>query len=120
VFALDVDALLDPAITLVTARDGERVFGVAALRRLGDGHAELKSMHTASEARGRGVGAALVAHLVVAARAAGCRRISLETGTGDAFAPAHRLYARAGFQPCGPFGGYPESPASRFLTLALD
>jgi putative acetyltransferase len=120
VHALDVEALIGPDITFVSCRAGERLLGVAALKQLDGRHAELKSMHTAEEARGRGVGRALVDHLIGVARSRGLARVSLETGTVASFAPAHALYAGAGFTPCGPFGGYRPGPNSTFLTLGLD
>ena len=119
VHALDVDALCEPSVTFVSFRTGGEVLGVGALKELGDGHAEIKSMHTAEAARGRGVGRAIVEHLVAVARERGLRRISLETGSGEAFAAARALYLRAGFEPCPPFAGYPASPNSAYLTLAL-
>ncbi len=118
-FALDADDLLDPAITLFSARIRGQVVGVGALKQLDDRHAELKSMHTAAAARGRGIGLAMVRHLLAVARARGLARVSLETGSMDAFAPARSLYSRAGFSSCGPFGHYPESSTSSFMTLAL-
>ena len=118
-FALDVDGLLDPAVTLVSYRDGGTLLGVAAIKELDQEHAEIKSMHTAAEARGRGIARAMVAHLLAAARAQGAARVSLETGAGPAFAPARALYAAAGFEPCGAFGGYRESGASVFMTQRL-
>ncbi len=119
VHALDVDGLLDAALTFFAARaDGELV-GIGALKHLDAEHAELKSMHTASEARGRGVGRAIVAHLVAVARDRGYRRISLETGSTDAFEPARALYASAGFEPSGPYADYPDSPNSTFMTLQI-
>ncbi len=120
VHALEVEDLLDPAVWFVSARlDGE-VVGVGALKRLDGGHGELKSMHTAEEVRGRGVGGALVEHLLDHARSSGYRRVSLETGTMDAFAPARALYARAGFAPCEPFGSYGVNPYSICMTLLLE
>jgi putative acetyltransferase len=119
VHALDVDRLRDPAVTFYSYRDGGRLLAVGALRRLDGGHAEVKSMHTASEARGRGIGRALLAHLIAEARARGYRRLSLETGTMAAFAPARALYASAGFVTCEPFGSYFHSPNSTCMTLAL-
>jgi putative acetyltransferase len=119
VHALDVDGLLDPAITFFSCRDDGELLGVGALKDLGDGHGELKSMHTVAAARGRGIGAAMVGHLLGVARERGMTRISLETGTPDAFAPARALYTKAGFVPCGPFGGYAESGYSCFFTLDL-
>lgn len=119
VYALDLDGLLDPAIAFYSVRlDGE-LLGVGALKDLESGHAELKSMHTAAAARRRGVGRALVDHLVAVAAARGIRRVSLETGTGPAFEPARSLYRGAGFVPCGPFGGYTPSPDNTFMTRLL-
>jgi putative acetyltransferase len=120
VYALDLDGLLEPSITFfsVRARDGE-LLGVGALKQLDHTHAELKSMHTVAAARRRGVGRALVDHLVTVAVARGVRRVSLETGTAGAFEPARSLYAAAGFVPCGPFGDYAATPDNTFMTRVL-
>jgi putative acetyltransferase len=120
VYALDVDALVDPAVSFYGYRVGGELLGVAALKQLDPSHGEIKSMHTAQEARGRGIGRALVDHLLAVARSRGYGRVSLETGAGPAFAAARTLYARAGFEPCPPFGGYVASPNSACMTLALD
>jgi putative acetyltransferase len=120
VHALEVDGLLDPAVTVFGFRlDGE-LLGVGALKRLDAQHAELKAMHTAEVARRRGIGRAMVDHLVGVARAGGFRRVSIETGSTPPFAPARSLYANAGFRPCGPFGDYSPSPNSSFMTLSLN
>lgn len=106
VHALDVGGLLDPAITFFSFRlDGE-LLAVGALKRLDEETAELKSMHTAETARGRGIGKAMLDHLVGLARSGGYRRVNLETGSMAAFAPARSLYAKSGFIECGPFGDY--------------
>jgi len=120
VHALDVDALLDPAVTFFSFRRAGELLGVAALKRLDAGHAEVKSMHTAQAARGHGIGRALVEHLLGVARDRGFRRVSLETGSMAAFAPARSLYASAGFTLCGPFGDHGPSPNSTFMTMPLD
>jgi putative acetyltransferase len=119
VHALEIDALLDPAITFFSFRAGGEVLGVAALKRLDDEHGEIKSMHTAEAARGRGIGRALVDHIVAVARERGYRRLSIETGAQPAFAPARALYASAGFTPCGPFADYDGSSNSAYMTLLL-
>jgi len=118
-FALDVDGLLDPTVTFVSYRDGDKVLGVAALKELDATHAEVKSMHTAAEARGRGVGRALLSHLLGIARERGYRRVSLETGTTSGFTAARALYESAGFAPTGPFAGYPETNDNTFYTRAV-
>lgn len=120
VHALDLDGLIDPAVVLFSARAGGELLGVGALRLIDDGHAELKSMHTAASARGKGVGTRMVAHLADEARRRGIRRISLETGAQAEFAPARALYARAGFELCEAFQGYVPSDASTFMTIRLD
>jgi putative acetyltransferase len=117
--ALDLAGLLDPSVTFCVARlDGELV-AIGALKHLAAGHAELKSMHTAAAARGRGIGRAMVDHLVTLAAARGHEVVSLETGSMEAFAPARALYAAAGFVPCGPFGSYRASVNSTFMTRRL-
>ena len=121
VHALDVDRLVDPAITFLAARratDGV-LLGVGALKLLDASHAEIKSMHTAAEARGLGVGRAVLERLLALARERGCSRVSLETGTMDAFAPARSLYAATGFVTCEPFGDYTVNPYSTCMTLTL-
>jgi putative acetyltransferase len=118
-FALNVDGLLDPAITFCSLRADGELLGVGALKRLDAEHAEIKSMHTAQDARGRGVGRAMLAHLLGLARSRGFRRVSLETGTMAEFAPARALYVSAGFVACGPFADYKPSDDNCFMTLAL-
>lgn len=120
VHALDVEALRADHITFLAARDGDgSLMGVGAIAELAPGHGELKSMRTVPEFRGRGVAAAIVAALIDLARDRGYTRVSLETGTQEYFAAAHRLYERAGFVECGPFGKYRLDPNSRFFTLEL-
>jgi putative acetyltransferase len=117
--ALDLSGLQGPAVTFVTAWDGAHLLGMAALRDLGDGLAELKSMRTHPDHLRRGVARALLAHVLALAREQGYRRLSLETGTAPMFDAANRMYEAAGFTDGEPFGGYPPSPHNRFMTLAL-
>jgi putative acetyltransferase len=120
VHALDSEALLDPSITFFSARIEGELRGIGALKQLDDAHAELKSMHTAESAREQGVGRAMVEHLLSVALDRRCRRVSLETGTMDAFAPARRLYEQLGFEPCEPFREYRGSTTSACMTIVLD
>lgn len=119
VHALGVEGLLHPAVTFFGARAEGRLVGVGALRELDPSHGEIKSMHTHRSARGLGVGAAIVDHLLATARARGYSRVSLETGTMEAFAPARALYQRMGFAPCPPFADYTDNPFSTCMTLEL-
>ena len=119
VHAMEVDDLLGPAVTFFSARRDGVLLGVGALKRLDETHAELKSMHTSKTARGRGVGRAMVDHLLAVAADRGYQRVSLETGTGDAFVPARSLYTKIGFEPCAPFGEYTVNPHSACMTIEL-
>jgi putative acetyltransferase len=118
--ALDPDGLLDPSVTLFGYREAGELLAIGALKHLDDAHCELKSMHTAIPARRRGIGRAMLARLLDAARSGGYRRVSLETGSMDEFAPARALYAGAGFVACEPFAEYRASPNSTYMTLVLE
>lgn len=120
VHALDHAALLRPSITFWSARDADgALLGCGALSDLDDGTGEVKSMRTSAASRGRGVARAILDTIIDEARARGLTRLRLETGTEDYFAPARRLYERAGFVERGPFGSYTEDPLSVFLELDL-
>src|SRR6266516_1027441 len=119
VHAMAVDDLMGPAVTFFSARRDGVLLGVGALKRLDETHAELKSMHTSEAARGRGVARAIVDHLLAVAADRRHQRVSLETGTGDAFAPARSLYTTVGFKPCVPFGEYTVNPYSACMTIDL-
>jgi putative acetyltransferase len=119
VHALHPEALAEPGVELVAARRSGRLVGVGALQELEPGHGELKSMHTAAQERGTGVARAVLLHLIDRARERGFGRLSLETGTAAAFAPARRLYESAGFSACAPFGAYRESPHSAYYSRGL-
>jgi len=97
-YVLDTSELRAPHIDFIAAWEGEVLLGVGALAALSVEHAEVKSMHTAKAERGRGVGTALLRHLIDLARARGYRALSLETGTMDYFETARALYRRHGFR----------------------
>jgi len=119
VHALDVADLLDPAVTLFGFRVDGELLALGALKQLDPRHAELKSMHTAEQVRGRGIGRTVLGHLLDVARSRGFRRVSLETGSTPPFAPARSLYASVGFVPCAPFGEYSQNRQNTFMTLSL-
>jgi putative acetyltransferase len=118
-FALDATGLSAPDVTFWTAWREDRLAGFVALKQLDPRHGELKSMRAAPEARGTGVGRALLDHVIVEATARGYDRLSLETGTADLHAPAVALYRSAGFIDTGAFADYRPSPHNQFLTLSL-
>ena len=119
-FALGLEALRAAEVAFFAAWDGDALVGMGAIKDLGDGHAEIKSMRTAPAHLRRGVGTAILTSLIAAARARGFERLSLETGTSADFAPAHALYQRFGFADCPAFADYPsDSPHNRYMTREL-
>lgn len=119
VHALDLAALRAPDVTFLTAWSESDLLGFGALMELDSTHGEIKSMRTAVAQVGKGVASAILTQLIAAARERGFVRLSLETGSGAAFEPAHRLYEKFGFRFCGPFADYKEDAFSRYMTLGL-
>jgi putative acetyltransferase len=119
VHALDLAALRKPEITFWTAWYEGELLGCGALKELDPTHGEVKSMRTASARRRAGVGRAMLKHIIVEARMRSYARLSLETGSMEAFAPARRLYESFGFTSCAPFADYTEDPNSVFMTRTL-
>ena len=119
VHALDVEELRGTAVTVWTAWEADELLGCGALKEIEPHHGEIKSMRTAPAHLRRGVASRILVHLIDEARRRGYRRLSLETGSMDAFAPARRLYVRFGFETCAPFADYRTDPYSVFMTLAL-
>jgi putative acetyltransferase len=117
--AMGAAALRHPDVSFWTMWEDDSLLGMAALRQLSPDQGEIKAMRTAPGQLRRGVGRALLAHLIALARTRGYARISLETGTAPMFDAANLLYEAAGFVDGPAFGGYPESPHNRFMTLAL-
>ncbi|HSH41386.1 MAG TPA: GNAT family N-acetyltransferase [Arenicellales bacterium] len=119
VHALDVDALRRADVTFWTARQDGELLGCAALKELDGEHAEIKSMRTTGTHRRKGVARRLLETVLAEARRRGYRRVSLETGSQDAFEPARRLYAEYGFIDCAPFADYIDDPNSVYMTREL-
>lgn len=118
-FALDLSGLQQPDVTVWTAwRDGA-LAGVGALKDLGEGVGEIKSMRTHPDHLRRGVGAAILDHILAEARSRGLRRVSLETGTGQPFEAALALYRTRGFAAGEAFADYAPSPFNQFFHLDL-
>jgi putative acetyltransferase len=117
--ALDLTGLQAPDISFWTIWEGETLLGIGALKRLSAHHGEIKSMHTVEAARRRGVGSAMLSHIIATARARGMSRLSLETGSRDYFRAARMLYKSHGFVEGPPFGDYVPDPNSVFMYLEL-
>jgi putative acetyltransferase len=119
VYALDLEKLRKPEITFWTLWDGENLAGCGAIKELNATQAEIKSMRTANNYRGKGVAIKIMEHILRVAADRGYQQLSLETGSMDFFIPARKLYERFGFNYCGPFADYPEDPHSVFMTKKI-
>lgn len=117
--ALAIDGLRAGNVTFWTAWDEEDLCGCGALKELSADAGEVKSMRTRAAFLGRGVGQALLDHIVRTAHERGYRRLLLETGTGDAFKAAHGLYLKNGFKWCGAFGAYTTTDFNVFMERTL-
>lgn len=119
IHAIGLDELKKPEITFWTAWEGEQLLGCGALKELDSQHGELKSMRTSNAHLRKGVAQAMLEHIITEARERGYSRLSLETGSMEAFIPARKLYEKYGFVYCPPFGNYLEDPNSVFMTMEL-
>lgn len=117
--ALALDSLRSPNIKVWSAWDGDDLMGCGALMELEPGHGEIKTMRTAATHLNKGVGAAILTHIINEAKQRGMRRLSLETGSQVEFIPARKMYEKFGFEECGPFGDYVLDPLSVFMTKEL-
>lgn len=118
-FALDLSGLQTPDVTVWTAWRGPSLAAIGALKELGGGVAEVKSMRTHPDHLRKGAGGALLEHIIAEARRRGISRLSLETGSGESFEAALALYRARGFQSGGAFADYVPSAFNQFLHLEL-
>ncbi|WP_397602319.1 GNAT family N-acetyltransferase [Sphingorhabdus sp.] len=116
---LDFDGLNAPDVTFWSIWDGVSLGGCGALKELSSEHGEIKSMRTHEDHLRKGAGAMMLTHIISEGRERGYRRLSLETGSTEAFVPALAMYEAHGFEYCPPFGDYVDDPFSRFMTLAI-
>jgi len=117
--ALDLERLRKPEITFWSVWEGAELVGCGALKELDPRHGEIKSMRTVAAHLRKGIASRVVRHVLEEAKRRGYRRLSLETGSTEPFAPAHNLYSSFGFKTCGPFADYQEDPFSLFMTKEI-
>lgn len=119
VYALDLSGLMAPNVSVWSAWNDDMLMGVGALKELSSTAGEIKSMRTDSKHLRKGVGLSILNHIIAEAKQRGYRRLSLETGSGDEFEPALRLYRKRGFENGAAFGGYVASEFNQFLHKTL-
>ena len=116
---LDIPGLKIPSIKFWSLWENERLMGCGALKFLEKGHGEFKSIRVHDNFRSKGNGMKVVNHLIEEARKLEIKRLSIETGAGDFFKPARKLFKRCNFEPCKPFAHYKEDINSIYLTKLI-
>ena len=116
---LDINGLKVPSIKFWSLWDKDQLIGCGALKFLSDEHGEFKSIRVADNHRKKGMGEKIIAHLITEAEKIGIKRLSIETGAGEFFLPARKLFNKFGFKPCKPFAHYKEDPNSCYFDLEI-
>lgn len=117
VYALDLAALKQPRVKFAVVRDDAGTAVGCGAVVLTPAYGEIKRMYLQPACRGQGAADRLLAMLEEAARAAGCPRLTLETGPCQPQALA--LYERHGYRRCAPYGDYRDDPLSVFMEKPL-
>jgi putative acetyltransferase len=116
---LDIKGLKDSSIKFWSFWDNNQLIGCAALKFLDDEHGEFKSIRVEDNSRGKGFGKKIISHLIEVAKNEGIKKLSIETGAGDFFKSARKLFKKFGFKTCRPFADYKEDPNSCYFDLEI-
>ena len=116
---LDIDGLKDPSIKFWSLLENNKLIGCGALKFLEKDHGEFKSIRVADEFRKKGIGERIINHLIEEAKKLEISKLSIETGAGEFFAPARKLFNKFGFKKSEPFAHYKVDPNSCYFTLDL-
>ena len=117
---LDIPGLKVPSIKFWSLWENDRLLGCGAIKLLDSDHGEFKSLRIHNDFRGQGNGEKLIEHLIHEAIKLNINRISLETGAGNFFIPARKLFDKCGFKPCDPFAHYKNDINSIYLTKKIN
>ncbi|MDB9936904.1 GNAT family N-acetyltransferase [Candidatus Pelagibacter sp.] len=116
---LDIAGLKDPSIKFWSLWDESDLVGSGALKFLDKEHGEFKSIRVSDRFKGKGNGSKVITHLINEAKKLNIQRLSLETGAGDFFLAARKLFNKSGFQPCKPFSHYKNDINSVYMTMLI-
>ena len=116
---LDIAGLKDPSIKFWSLWEGSDLMGSGALKFLDKEHGEFKSIRVSDNFRGKGNGIKVINHLINEAKKLNIKRLSLETGAGDFFLTARKLFSKCGFEPCEPFSHYKKDINSIYMTMLI-
>ena len=117
---LDILGLKVASIKFWSLWDNNQLIGCGALKFLDKNHGEFKSIRIHDSFRNKGYGVKIINHLIDEAKKLNVKRLSIETGAGNFFIPARKLFDNCGFKPCSPFAHYKEDANSLYLTKLLD
>ena len=116
---LDIPGLKVSSIKFWSLWEENQLIGCGALKFLDETHGEFKSIRVADKFRGKGTGEKIISHLIVEAKKISIKKLSVETGTGEFFSPARKLFQKFGFKKCEPFAHYKEDPNSCYFDLEI-
>ena len=116
---LDIAGLKDPSIKFWSLWEENNLMGSGALKFLDKEHGEFKSIRVSDNFRGKGNGTKVINHLINEAKKLNIKRLSLETGAGDFFLTARKLFNKCGFEPCEPFSHYEKDINSIYMTMPI-
>ena len=116
---LDIDGLKDPSIKFWSLWEEDDLLGSGALKFLEKDHGEFKSIRVSDNFRGKGNGIKVINHLINEAKKLNIKKLSLETGAGDFFIAARKLFNKCGFEPCDPFSHYKKDVNSIYMTMLI-
>ena len=116
---LDISGLKDPSIKFWSIWEENTLIGCGALKFLDENHGEFKSIRVVDDYRKKGYGFKIINHLIEEAKKLDVTKLSLETGSGDFFLPARKLFQKVGFEKCSPFAHYKEDTNSCYMSLDL-
>ena len=117
---LDIAGLKDPSIIFWSLWEQDQLIGCGALKFLNKNHGEFKSIRVADKFRKKGNGIKVINYLINKAKKLNIKKISLETGTGNFFIPARKLFDKCGFRVCKPFAHYKEDPNACYMSLLIN
>ena len=116
---LDIEGLKDQNIKFWSLWEGNLLMGCGALKFLNKEHGEFKSIRVEDRFRKKDNGIKILKHLIFETKKLNIKRISVETGTGDFFTPARKLFNKCGFKLCKPFAHYKEDPNSCYMSMLI-
>ena len=117
---LDINGLKVPSIRFWSLWESGELVGSGALKFLDKEHGEFKSIRVNDRFRGRGNGPKVINHLINESKKLNIKRLSLETGAGNFFLPARKLFLKSGFKSCKPFSHYKNDVNSVYMSMLIN